>query len=131
MHLTKFTDNALRVLIFLSAEPERKMNITDIADACDIPRNHLTKVIHAMGQKGLLATVRGKGGGVSLAHAPDQLTVGQVVRAMEGTEEMVKCDQPDCPLKPRCNLRGYLRSAQSTFLKTLDGHTIADLLDEV
>ncbi|MBD3661068.1 MAG: Rrf2 family transcriptional regulator, partial [Arenibacter algicola] len=42
MHLTRFTDNALRVLIYLSAEPERKANITEIAEACAVPRNHLT-----------------------------------------------------------------------------------------
>ena len=128
MHLTRFTDNALRVLIYLSAEPERKANITEIAEACAVPRNHLTKVVHAMGQKGLLTTTRGKGGGVSLADDPATIRVGDVVRAMEGTEEVVNCDHPACPFMPRCHLRGALRTAQNAFLESLDGVTVAELL---
>ena len=130
MHLTKFTDNALRVLIFLSANPERKMNITEIAEACEIPRNHLTKVIHAMGQKGLLETARGKGGGVTLANDPATMKVGDVIRAMEGTAEIINCDTPKCPFGPMCDLRSILRDGQNAFLETLDRHTIADLVDE-
>ena len=127
MHLTKFTDNALRVLILLSANPARKMNITEIAEACDIPRNHLTKVIHTMGQKGLLETARGKGGGVTLALDPATMKVGDVIRTMEGTEEVINCDNPQCPFLPGCKLRGMLRGAQNAFFDALDQHTVAEI----
>lgn len=129
MHLTKFTDNALRVLIFLSSDPTRKRNITEIAETCEIPRNHLTKVVHAMGQKGLLTTARGKGGGVTLARDPADMKVGDVIRAMEGTEEIINCDNPLCPFLPDCNLRGMLRQAQNAFLDTLDQYSIAEIYD--
>ncbi len=129
MHLTKFTDNSLRVLIYLSANPSRRINISEIARTCAIPRNHLTKVVHAMAQKGLLETTRGKGGGVALARPAESLRIGDVIRAMEGEEEVVNCDIPVCPLGPACSLRYILREGQDAFLETLDRYTIADLID--
>lgn len=129
MHLTKFTDNSLRVLIFLCANPEQKKNISEIAEACAIPRNHLTKVVHAMGQKGLLTTARGKGGGVTLAQDPAKMKVGDVIRAMEGTAEVIDCDNPKCPFLPDCNLRGMLRQAQNAFMDTLDQYSVAEIFD--
>lgn len=127
MHLTKFTDNSLRVLIYMSGNVDRKVNISEIAEMCAIPRNHLTKVIHTMAVKGLLTTTRGKGGGVSMAHPADQLKVGDVIRAMEGTGEIINCDTPKCPLVRMCELRSILRKGQNAFLATLDEFTVADL----
>jgi len=128
MHLTKFTDNSLRVLMYLAAHPDRKINISELAEECDVPRNHLTKVIHTMALKGLVETTRGKGGGVAMAHPVEKLSVGEVVRAMEGTAEVVKCDDPRCPLGPQCELRRALRKGQIAFLETLDKTTIADVM---
>ncbi|OFX09261.1 MAG: BadM/Rrf2 family transcriptional regulator [Alphaproteobacteria bacterium RIFOXYD12_FULL_60_8] len=129
MHLTKFTDNSLRVLIFLSLEPERKVNITEIAEKCEVPRNHLIKVVHAMANRGLLETTRGKGGGVRLGRDPAEITVGEVVRVMEGNLNIVECYEPRCPIVPMCRLRGLLNGARDEFLRALDKHTIAELVE--
>lgn len=129
MHLTKFTDNSLRVLIYVSANDDRKVNISEIAQMCAIPRNHLTKVIHTMALKGLITTSRGKGGGVSMAHPPDQLKVGAVIREMEGLGEIINCETPKCPMARMCELRSILRKGQDAFFATLDEYTVADLID--
>ena len=128
MHLTKFTDNSLRVLIYMSGNVGRKVNISEIAEMCEIPRNHLTKVIHTMATKGFITTTRGKGGGITMAHPADQLKVGDVIRAMEGTAEIINCDAPKCPLLRVCELRTILRKGQNAFLDTLDDYTVADLI---
>lgn len=127
MHLTKFTDNSLRVLIYVSGNVGRKVNISEVAEMCAIPRNHLTKVIHTMATKGLLTTTRGKGGGITMARPADQVKVGDVIRAMEGTAEIINCDTPKCPLVRMCELRSILRKGQNAFLATLDEYTVADL----
>lgn len=127
MHLTKFTDNSLRVLIYVSGNVGRKVNISEVAEMCAIPRNHLTKVIHTMAKKGLIITTRGKGGGITMAHPADQVKVGDVIRAMEGTAEIINCDTPKCPLVRMCELRSILRKGQNAFLDTLDDYTVADL----
>ena len=86
MKLTSFTDYSLRVLIFLAAQPGRRATIAEIATAFDVKENHLTKVVHFLGQVGLLTNVRGKGGGLDLARAPKDIVIGDVVRETEGSK---------------------------------------------
>ncbi|HEU6455227.1 MAG TPA: Rrf2 family transcriptional regulator, partial [Roseateles sp.] len=78
MKLTVFTDYSLRVLIYLAATPGRRATIAEICTAFDIKANHLTKVVHHLGKRGWVATVRGKGGGLTLAMAADQIRIGEV-----------------------------------------------------
>jgi Rrf2 family nitric oxide-sensitive transcriptional repressor len=131
MKLTSFTDYSLRVLIYLAAEPGRRATIAEIAGAFGISENHLTKVVHFLGKHGWLSNVRGKGGGLQLALAPDSIVIGQVVRATEGEAVPAECfgDQPDnCSIARICRLRGVLREAVEAFHAVLDGYTLADLV---
>ncbi len=83
MQLTRHTDYALRVLIHLAAKPSGRATIPEIADAYGLSRNHLMKVVHHLGQGGFLDTRRGRGGGFTLARAPDSISLGDVVRHTE------------------------------------------------
>jgi len=130
MHLTKFTDNSLRVIIYVSANADRKVNISEIAEVCAIPRNHLTKVIHTMATKGLITTTRGKGGGISMARPPNQLKVGEIIRAMEGVGEIINCETPQCPMARLCELRSILHKGQNAFFAAMDEYTVADLINQ-
>src|SRR5690625_7391947 len=77
MKLTNYTDYSLRVLIYLAIKgPETKSTITEITEAYQISRNHLTKVIHQLGQIGVITTTRGRGGGITLAQKPKGVTDG-------------------------------------------------------
>jgi Rrf2 family nitric oxide-sensitive transcriptional repressor len=130
MRLTKFTDNALRVLIYTAANSDRLTNISEITEKCNIPRNHLTKVVHAMSTEGLLETVRGKGGGVRLGRPAAEITVANVVRTMEPDLKIIECFVPRCPLAQKCKLRSVLDEGRSAFLDALGKYTIADLIGE-
>ena len=70
MHLTSFSDYTLRVLMYLALDRSRLATIGEIAAAYGVSRNHLMKVVHALGQAGVIETVRGKGGGIRLARDP-------------------------------------------------------------
>ena len=131
MKLTAFTDYSLRVLIYLAAEPERRATIAKIATAFDISQHHLTKVVHFLGRSGWVATVRGKGGGLGLAMAADQIGVGAVVRQTEGADLPAECfgaEGGHCAIVPVCRLRDVLREAVETFHTTLDRYPRADLV---
>lgn len=131
MHLTAFTDYSLRVLIFLAAEPDRRATIAEIACAFDIKENHLTKVVHALGQQGWVRTVRGKGGGLELALPADRIGLGQVVRASEGLDRPAECfdrEHNRCRITRICKLKGVLHEAVQAFQAVLDRHTLADLV---
>ena len=90
MRLTSFTDFALRALMRLAGEPERSFATHEIAAEFCISRNHLAKVVRDLADGGFIATQRGAGGGFSLARPPQSVTLGEVVRALEG-EALVEC----------------------------------------
>lgn len=133
MRLTIFTDYTLRVLIYLGAHQDenRLITIGDIAAAYGISENHLMKVVHHLGKQGYVETTRGKGGGMRLARAPEQINVGEVVRGAEEDLALVECFQKGnskCPIIPVCTLYGVLGRALNAFFEVLDGQTVADLL---
>ncbi|WP_024850632.1 Rrf2 family transcriptional regulator [Hydrogenovibrio kuenenii] len=129
MQLTKYTDYALRVLMFLAIQEDRteKIQIQTIADKFGIPKNHLIKVVHRLGQEGFISTVKGKGGGIFLCRAPSTITVGQVVRRLEMTLNPVNCDEPMCCIKEVCLLKPVLNEAMEAFLTTLDNYSLSDI----
>ena len=83
MKLTEYTDYTLRTLIFLGLHRGELVTIQQIADSYDISKNHFMKIIHRLGQDGLVETVRGRSGGVVLRKAPEDISIGAVVRASE------------------------------------------------
>ena len=64
MRLTRYTDYAMRVLLYLGARPDRVCSIADMARAYGISHNHLMKVVHQLGKAGYVTGVRGRHGGV-------------------------------------------------------------------
>ncbi len=129
MRLTTFTDFALRALMRLAGEPHRSFSTSEIADEFGISRNHLAKVVRDLADSGFITTQRGVGGGFALARQPQAITLGAVVRALEGTSALVECFRQDgggCVLTPRCRLKGRLAAAREAFLRELDRTTLAE-----
>lgn len=131
VRLTAFTDYCLRVMMYSALAGERLVTIGEIAHAYDISASHLTKVVHFLGQQGYLTTVRGKGGGMRLTHAPQQVNLGQLVRAAEADNVLVECfdaEHSHCRIAACCRLYRVLHAAQEAFYGELSQHTLADLL---
>ena len=132
MQLTKCTDYSLRALIYLGLNDHRRCTIREIADAYGISQNHLMKLIHQLGQRGFIATTRGKNGGLELAMPASEINLGEVFRATEGDFHLVECfagrERNTCPIAGPCALTGVLGDALQAFLEVLDRHTLADLL---
>lgn len=129
MRLTRYTDYSLRVLIYLAVRPDGFGTVQSIADAYQISRNHLMKVVQELNRRGYVDTVRGKGGGMRLRLAPDRINVGRVVRDMENDLEIVECFGPGnrCVITPECTLKNVLAEGLNAFLAVLDRYTLADL----
>ncbi|PSL42733.1 BadM/Rrf2 family transcriptional regulator [Salsuginibacillus halophilus] len=133
MHLKKYTDYALRVLIYAAAKPESELvNKKEIAEAYGISENHIAKIVYELSKFGLIETIRGRGGGIQLADKPSQINVGDVVRKMEGDFALFECFDPktnDCVLTPACKLRHVLHDALGAFLEVLDQYTLEDMVE--
>ncbi len=132
MRFTRYTDYALRVLTYLGLkDAENLSTIKEIAGRYGISENHLMKVVHRLGQTGYVETVRGRGGGIRLARAPEEIVIGGVVRDCEDDLRIVECFDPvtnTCPITAACALPAILDQALSAFLVVLDKYTLADLL---
>jgi Rrf2 family nitric oxide-sensitive transcriptional repressor len=131
MRLTTFTDYSLRVLMYLGTDPAGRATVGDIARSYGISEHHLTKVVQSLVRLGHVRTVRGKGGGLGLARAPQDINVGALVRATESGAGLVECFDaatPGCRIAPACVLRHALARALDAFYAVLDDYTLADLL---
>jgi Rrf2 family nitric oxide-sensitive transcriptional repressor len=131
MHLTRYTDNALRCLTVLALHPAELMTVPTIARKMRMSEDHLFKVVGALAQLGYVETVQGRGGGVRLARAPEAIRVGHLVREVEENFTLVECfnaEQNQCPISPACALASALDRALRAFLAVLDEVRLADLV---
>lgn len=130
MRLTTLTDYALRLLMYLAQRPERLCTIAEVAGSYGVSEAHMMKVTHQLGLAGWIETVRGKGGGMRLAHAPQDISLGAVVRSIEPDFFMVECFSAGnaCVLTDNCKLTGIIEGALRSFLDYLNRSSLADIL---
>ncbi|MGM0583656.1 MAG: RrF2 family transcriptional regulator [Pseudomonadota bacterium] len=129
MQLTKFSDYALRVLMFAAAAGDRLVTIDETARIYGISRAHLMKVVTALTRAGYLESVRGRSGGFRLARPPEEIPLGEVLRLTEPDFALVECfkDSSRCVVAPCCRLPGVIDEALTAFLAVFDRCTLADV----
>lgn len=132
MQLNDSTDYGLRILMLLGhAAPQRVPN-RNMASIHGLSYSHLQKVTQSLEAAGFVETRRGRGGGARLAREPEEIRIGDVVRALEPHLGLVRCLRPGvsgCVLDGGCGLAGVLRRAAEAFMGELDGTTLADVLE--
>ncbi|MBU2882778.1 Rrf2 family transcriptional regulator [Psychrosphaera sp. B3R10] len=131
MQLTRYTDYGLRTLIYLALLPAgHKASIDEISQTYEISRNNLNKIVHQLGKAKVIQTQRGKGGGMFLNQAPEQINIGDMVLLLENTMRVVECDKPPCCISPACKLKGIFADATQAFVTSLQAYYLSDLLLE-
>ena len=126
MRLTRYTDYAMRVLLYLGTRPEKICSIAEIARTYGVSQNHLMKVVNDLANAGYVTSLRGRSGGLKLGQAADEINIGEVVRHTEEGFDLVDC--ANCFIAPACGLNCALAEALAAFMAVLDGYTLADLL---
>lgn len=131
MRLTVYTDYALRVMMYLAVKHKsgELSTIDDIVAAYKISRAHVAKIVYDLGVNGMILTVRGRMGGIKLACAPEDISIGDIVRSTEKDFAVVECHDAhvtvDCAILPVCNLKSGFKRAIDAFLSELDQMTLA------
>lgn len=130
MRLTRFSDNALRCLMYLGISEKPISTVGEIARRMSMSEDHLLKVIKRLSQLGYVQTIRGRNGGLRLARTPDQINIADVIRATEDNLAIVPCldggDSP-CPISTVCQLSNAVDEGLNAFFNTLKRFTLADM----
>ena len=131
--LSRGADYAIRAILDVASQPEDERTVTQqIAMRQDIPAAFLSKVVAQLTQAGLLRTHRGAGGGVLLGKPPEEISLRQVVEAVQGPMVINLCTGPydGCPRTPTCPASPVFKEAQESLDALLERACLADLAKE-
>lgn len=127
MKLNLHTDYSLRTLLYLAANPQRRITLRELSDFYDISIEHLRKVIHALGKLGYINTFRGSNGGFELCRTPEEINIGAVITEMEPRGAVIDCYSQPCRIAGQCQLTRALKEAEHAFFKALSKYSLADV----
>lgn len=139
MKLSKKGEYALRALVALGNNHPRTMQIQEIAESENIPKKFLEQVLLILRNGGYLQSHRGQHGGYSLRKKPDEITLGEVVRLIEGPLAPIGCASRTAPTPctdciypaDKCWLRGVMLDVRDAISDILDKITLGDILKRV
>ncbi|WP_298223074.1 Rrf2 family transcriptional regulator [Acidocella sp.] len=128
MRLTRFSDYAIRVLLYLATHNDRLCSIAEIAQAYGISQNHLMKVVSDLAGPDYVHSLRGRGGGIRLARPAEEINIGQLLRHTEGKVDLVGCGE--CVLAPACGMTCVFKEALDSFFGALGRYSLAEVIDK-
>ncbi|MCO8067600.1 Rrf2 family transcriptional regulator [Acinetobacter schindleri] len=128
MQLNKFTDYALRILMYIAQPKEMPYTIAELANELQVSENHAMKIVHFMAKQDWLITTRGRGGGIRMNPLTLKIPLGQVVRILQQDSQVVECNTPPCVLRKNCGLKGILDNAVEQFYASLDQYTLSEVV---
>jgi Rrf2 family protein len=137
LRLSKKADYALMAIQYITsvqsgAVPGRVVNTKEIAEEYNIPTELLAKVLQTLTKHGLIESQNGPKGGYSLARRPGDITIAQVLEAIEGPLGITDCyhDGGSCLQQEHCNIRTPLLKVQESIQQLLTSMTIKDMMGE-
>lgn len=132
LRFTKRSDYGLMAIHYIAVQQEDgAVSTKRIAETFNIPHELLAKILQRLAKKGLIESHNGPKGGYVLSEAPKAITVGQVIRALEGPINIVSClEDLDCPQFAKCNLRRPVQKIQASISDLLDTMTLAELMGD-
>ena len=131
IRLGKMTDYALILMTYMARNQERELHTSGgLAQESRLPLPTVTKVLKGLQQGGLLVSHRGTKGGYSLARGPREISVAEVIAAIEGPLALTECcaqTQGVCELEPHCPMKENSRVLSRVVRGALEQVMLADL----
>ncbi len=128
--LTNQGEYAVRMMVFLANRPEKtRVPAKEIAAAQDIPQRFLRTIISQFAKLGFINAFKGNGGGIELANGAGELTLLQIIEAVEGPIYLNVCMQGQdiCQFQGQCAVHEVWHAAQDAIQATLGGKRLKDL----
>lgn len=129
--LSQTSEYALRAVSYLAKQHPQMLTVTEIASAGDIPSAYLVKVLQALAREKIVVSQRGNGGGIRLARALDQITMLDVINAVDPITRITSCPLGLAKHRHRlCPVHSRMDRAFEMLEQTFSEATIAQLLSE-
>ncbi len=130
MLVTRETDYAVRTVLYLARERDRNANVTEIAQAMQIPKSFLAKILQRLVRHHILQSMRGVKGGFLLAKKPSEITLLAVMEAIQGPAGINVCaiDSRRCRMSSTCAVHPVWVEIRKEVEKRLKRETIGRLI---
>ena len=137
--LTKKSKYGLKAMLMLAEETDTTpVLVSDLADRQRLPKKFLEAILLELKRHGLLHSKKGRGGGYFLSQSPSHITVGQVIRVLDGPLALIPCVSQtaymrceECLDERTCGVRLAMKDVRDATARILDHTTLADLNAQV
>jgi FeS assembly SUF system regulator len=129
LRISKLTDYATVILSYLALDSSKVMSATAIAKIVHLNVPTVSKILKMLTESGLVNSFRGTGGGYQLARRAEDITLTEVVSAIEGEAAMTECCAPKntCVLDSLCAIKENWQTINKIIWSTLSGLTLSDM----
>jgi Rrf2 family protein len=133
MQITSKSEYGLRCLLLLARQGgDKALAIPDISQREGVPRHYAQQIMLKLGKAGLVKSTRGTQGGFVLGKAPAEISVGAILRVLEGVPFQDRCDhfnkKLSCGHLSECSIRPVWQAVSRRLWQTLDGITLQQLI---
>ena len=133
MKISKKSEYALKALIELAIDYDKGIPVTlinDVAKRKGVPQKYLEQILLSLRNAGILVSKRGVGGGYSLNRSPENISLGEIIRVVEGPLSPVNCvNNGNCPDESSCGLYSVMLEVRNAVSNILDNTSLKDVAE--
>jgi len=131
IRITKQTDYGIVLLTHLATTPERQVNAPELAGETRLPLPMVSKILKLLVREGVLVSHRGVKGGYGLARLPEEISMAEVISALEGPIAITECidENSGCTHEPFCGVRGRWHRINTALRQALEGITLSEMAE--
>ena len=130
LRLNRITDYAVVVLTQMANEPDKRVTAPQLSEESNVPAPTVAKVLKALAKEGVLASQRGVNGGYRLARPAGDISMLEVIRALEGPISLTACvdgAEGDCNVELLCPVRGNWDRVNTAIRSALADVSLEDM----
>ncbi len=126
---------AMQVLARDYQEDDAVVRIQEISDKQNIPKRFLEQILNDLKSAGIVMSKRGVAGGYRLKRSPDQITLAEIIRHIEGPLAPVSCvsekyyEKCSCPDESRCAIRSVMKEVRDSIVQVMEATTLGHLAE--
>lgn len=130
LRISKLTDYGTVIMTHMARDPDRVYSAGEVAHRIRVAQPTVSKILKLLARGALVTSLRGARGGYRLARAPSEISLAQIIDAMEGPIGLTECSSAPglCKQEPSCRIRANWRRINGTIRRALDGITLTDMV---